>query len=259
MKKENVNEENLNAKESTTPPDAATPPESVSQEPVWCVVANVVGERYAGQDGAQAWHGTKHFVPGAKVYLSGAFWGMGGERVTVIGLSRGKRYITLSMPFDRLENWRAKLVYKPLILARLRDAFFSENWDGSEKSRERAEGLAQGFNVRAAQSVVARKAVRNALRAPDNKWMWGIVTLANEAQIAHEAAPDDPIREFAPNTRLYLLEFPDMDASRARVMGRPTPPEPYIERIVATRYLGDWTVERVRSQSVLPHLRAQIS
>ena len=52
------------------------------------MVANVVHERPYGPEGAEIRRGTKHFAPGAKVYVFSFFWGMGGEQVTVIGRHR---------------------------------------------------------------------------------------------------------------------------------------------------------------------------
>src|SRR5688500_14907210 len=66
--------------------------------PVWCVAANVVTEREYGPGGAEKRRGTRHFAPGAKVFVFNFFWGTGGERVTVIGRHRrSHRFIRLSM------------------------------------------------------------------------------------------------------------------------------------------------------------------
>jgi len=102
-------------------PDAAQGAEgsAVSDQPRWCVVGNVVVERLHGSEG-QVRRGTKHFSPGTKVYLVDAYWGKGGEMVTVLGLARRpKRWITVDVSARVLENWRAKLIYDPAVLRRL--------------------------------------------------------------------------------------------------------------------------------------------
>jgi hypothetical protein len=83
-------------------------------------VGNVVVERLHGSEG-EVRRGTKHFSPGTKVYLVDAYWGMGGETVTVLGLARRpKRWIGVDVGARVVENWRAKLIHDPGVLRRLR-------------------------------------------------------------------------------------------------------------------------------------------
>ena len=90
-----------------------------SNQPRWCVVGNVVAERLHGSEG-DVRRGTKQFSPGTKVYLVDAYWGMGGETVSVLGLARRpKRWISVDVSARVLENWRAKLIYDPGVLRRL--------------------------------------------------------------------------------------------------------------------------------------------
>jgi hypothetical protein len=90
--------------------------------------------------------GTKHCGAGAKVYLAGAFWGMGGEQVTVIGQHRAsKRYIVLSMASRHLTNWRAQLVYRPAILRLLHEHGSSGEWGADEAAKKRVHEVAEGF------------------------------------------------------------------------------------------------------------------
>jgi hypothetical protein len=112
--------------------------------PVWCVVANVVLERSYGPGGAESRRGTKHFAPGAKVYVFHFFWGMGGEHVTVVARHRkSKWYITITMQSVHLANWRAELVYSPHVIEQiLKYGEFANLPRGTEKSRSRAEQIA---------------------------------------------------------------------------------------------------------------------
>jgi hypothetical protein len=59
-------------------------PQQEPAQPRWCVVGNVVAERLHGEDGEQR-PGSKQFTGGTKVYYRSAYWGIGGESVTVLG------------------------------------------------------------------------------------------------------------------------------------------------------------------------------
>lgn len=94
-----------------------TEPAKETPEPVWCIVANIVYERPYGPSGEETRSGTKHFAPGAKVYIVDFFWGMGGQDVTVVGRHRkSHRYITIVIRSQWLVNWRAELIYSPHVI-----------------------------------------------------------------------------------------------------------------------------------------------
>jgi len=121
--------------------------ENRGSDPAWCVAANVVMERPYGPGGVEKRRGTKHFAPGAKVYVYDFFWGMGGESVTVMGRHRKThRYIQLSMRAKHLANWRAELVYSPAVAKVIREnAEFGSLDAGSETARRRAEEIAAQY------------------------------------------------------------------------------------------------------------------
>ena len=124
---------------------SATAGSSESDGPVWCVAANVVPERPYGPGGAEVRRRTNHFSPGAKVHVVDFFWGVGGERVTVVGRHRGaKRFVTLHMDADHLANWRAELVYSPHIIGEvLKAGELSRFSRGEPKQRARAEKISK--------------------------------------------------------------------------------------------------------------------
>lgn len=121
--------------------------------PTWSVVANVLIDRLHG--GAELRHGTKHFAPGAKVYVIGAFWGMGAESVIVVGHHRkSRRYICINIKSAHLTNWRVGPVYSPTVLA-----LISKSRDRSTtgSDRERLQAIAASFAAnRASQPFVTR-------------------------------------------------------------------------------------------------------
>lgn len=124
--------------------------QSPTPEPVWCVVANVVMERAYGPGGAERRSGTKHFAPGARVYVVGFYWGTGGESVTVVGRHRkSHRFITLDMRSRHLANWRAELVYSPYVIERVREhGAFSSSDPSGEEARLEAERIARSYMER---------------------------------------------------------------------------------------------------------------
>jgi hypothetical protein len=111
-------------------------------------------ERGYGPGGAAKRRGTKHFAPGAKVFVYEFFWGMGGESVTVIGRHRkSHRFIRLSMKAKHLANWRAELVYSPYVIKQIRESGeFARLPADSDCARRRAEEIAASYMRQGAQS-----------------------------------------------------------------------------------------------------------
>ena len=112
---------------------------------VWCAVANVVAERAYGPGGAEKRRGLKHFAPYAKVYVVDYFWGMGAEKVTVIGHHRrSHRLVTIVIPSRTLTGWRCQLIYKPAVLRRVEA---NPNWNGVSPSRLDIEAIVERWST----------------------------------------------------------------------------------------------------------------
>jgi hypothetical protein len=121
----------------------------------WCLVGNVVDHHPFGES-KELRHGSKHFSRDTKVYCLPPQWGDGYERVVAVGLARGsRRWITVVMRTELITNWRAKVLYKPHVLARLREGFngFKRQWESQAqvestakelRDRERQAGRATG-------------------------------------------------------------------------------------------------------------------
>lgn len=91
------------------------------------ISAKDVEERRYGMDGCETRRGTKHFRPGAKVFVIDAFWGM-YDAVTVIGHHRVSwRYSKLSMSVAHLEAFRTDRVYSPKVINLIREHFDGDN------------------------------------------------------------------------------------------------------------------------------------
>ena len=111
----------------------------------WCLVGNVVGEHAFGT-AKEIRRGTKHFTPGTEVYCLPSQWGDGYEKIVVVGICRkSRRWITVVVPSKNITNWRAKVVYKPVVLQRLREGFngFRRQWESQGSVEQMAEWLLQ--------------------------------------------------------------------------------------------------------------------
>ncbi|MBF9220417.1 hypothetical protein [Hymenobacter ruricola] len=98
-------------------------------KPCWTAVANIIRERHYGPGGAEIRLGTKHFAPGAKVYVIDWYGGM-CQRIIVVGLHRkSRRYITLTIDVRLVENLRPKVCYDPTAIAK-----FNEHYPSNSRS-----------------------------------------------------------------------------------------------------------------------------
>ena len=89
----------------------------------WCVAANIVRERRYGPLGLEKKAGTKHFRPGAKVWVIDWFPGMCCD-VVVVGTHRGsRRFVKMVVDVVTTEGWRPQRVYRPTVLALLEEHF----------------------------------------------------------------------------------------------------------------------------------------
>ena len=116
----------------------------------WGLVGNVVAEHQHGGTG-EVLRGSKHFSPGTKVYCLPAQWGDGYERCVAVGIARRpRRWITVVMQTNLIENWRAQVIYQPAVLRRLEagvrgfDRQFRLQWE----SREAVEGFLAALAMR---------------------------------------------------------------------------------------------------------------
>jgi hypothetical protein len=109
-------------------------------------------ERGYGPGGVEKRRGTKHFAPGAKVFVVDFFWGMGGEQVTVVGRHRkSHRFIRIAMPAKHLANWRAELAYSPYVIRQIRESGeFGKICADPATACRRAEEIAAGYIERGA-------------------------------------------------------------------------------------------------------------
>jgi|SRR5579872_6961537 len=111
-------------------------------ESQWCLVGNIVEQRSYGE-GHQMRPGTKHFSGGTKVYCLPGQWGDGFEQIIVIGRHRGsKQFKTMVISSDWVTNWRAKVVYNPEVLRRIKMATKCGNWQSQDQVDEYVKEMA---------------------------------------------------------------------------------------------------------------------
>jgi hypothetical protein len=88
--------------------------------PIWCPVASVIQERPYGPGGAEKRRGTRHFQPGAKVYVNTRFGSGDRTSFEVIGRDRtSHRYVTMIFSASWLTHWRVELVYSPHVIEQI--------------------------------------------------------------------------------------------------------------------------------------------
>lgn len=121
----------------------ARPEPPVAEPTDWCLVGNIVAEHAFGES-KEIRRGSKHFTPGTKVYCLPPQWVDGYDQVVAIGIARrSRRWITVVLPSRLITNWRAKVVYQPAALRRLRKGFggFNHQWTSRQEVESWAESL----------------------------------------------------------------------------------------------------------------------
>ena len=132
---------------ATLPIDSGPPQEqSEDLSPAWCLIGNVVDQHVYGE-AKEIRRGSKQFTPGTKVYCLPAQWGDGYEQIVAIGIARGsRRLITVVTKASHITHWRAKVVYKPAVLRRLKKGF--DEFDRQWESQDEVEAWVKILNAR---------------------------------------------------------------------------------------------------------------
>ena len=85
---------------------------------VWCLVANIRKEGFPDSGPLDSRGGTKHFAPGARVYVLPVRWDGWWDRGPVIGKKKGsRRYVRKIIGWEWLENFRCKRIYSPTVIS----------------------------------------------------------------------------------------------------------------------------------------------
>ena len=124
----------------------------------WCLAGDIVQSHTIGPEKTSV-PGSRHFAPGTKVYFLDAFWGMGGDRCTVIGIPKYSDYpIGVVIETALIENFRLEKVtderfLKAMHSERLREEFKRDRstslrtwWGQDESDRKDILDLAERMN-----------------------------------------------------------------------------------------------------------------
>ncbi len=114
----------------------------------FCVAGNIVKTRI--DENGTLRYGTSAFTGGTKVYLQGRFWSdyyKNKGEISVIGLSRGKRYEWLKVPVTAIENVRFQRVFNPKVVDMMEYyEFESAWWHRTANDRREAKAFAEAWN-----------------------------------------------------------------------------------------------------------------
>ncbi len=107
----------------------------------WCIAGNIIGAHPYGVE-KEIRQGTKHFVPGAKVYCTLAYGQI--DRLVVMGIPRhSRKYIEVIVPSNKVENFRLQKCYKPAVLNMMKQRHWSwyGNTDADKEDAQRILNL----------------------------------------------------------------------------------------------------------------------
>lgn len=114
----------------------------------WGVAANISRDVVVRQAAGTKRPGTRHFVPGAKVWVLPVMWGDGGEKRYVVGTRRGtggRSLIRQVLNTDYLVNLRVKPVHSPAIYATMGQPWPGFGAPSLYESREAAQQSADAW------------------------------------------------------------------------------------------------------------------
>ena len=115
----------------------------------YLLVGNIIDEHFYGENN-ELKSGTKHFRPGAKVYLIPEYGGMGHEKIPVIGLQRFKRKkrikIEVTIDSKLIKNVRVKKTYDIKLIEIISENYFYSYFNQQENEFERLNDFAKSIS-----------------------------------------------------------------------------------------------------------------
>lgn len=126
------------------------------QEWRWCLVGNIV-EKHEFGEAHELKYGTKHFRPGAKVFINLVYGGMGHEHILVIGVPRHmKTYVEVVIRRAHVCNFRVQKVYKPAVLKMMNDSDW-DWWGNTEESHDHLVKILELLNPEEAENEKSKR------------------------------------------------------------------------------------------------------
>jgi hypothetical protein len=112
----------------------------------YLLVGNIIDEHFYGENN-ELKSGTKHFRPGAKVYLIPEYGGMGHEKIPIIGLPRKKRIkIKVTIDSKLIKNVRVKKTYDTKLIEIINENYFYSYLNKQENEFEMLEDFAKSIS-----------------------------------------------------------------------------------------------------------------
>jgi hypothetical protein len=114
----------------------------------YCLVGNIIDKHRFGENG-EIRYGTKHFRPGARVYIFPQYGGMGHENIQVIGFPR-KRYrlTSIVIPTKFIINVRVAKIFQPFLKEKIVNNFYYSIWKKTDNELECLTKFAESINKR---------------------------------------------------------------------------------------------------------------
>ena len=113
----------------------------------YCVVGNIV-KSHIDENGVLR-YGTSAYSGGTKVYLCGKYWDLDNERITAVGLSRGKHFYVDHVPVGLIENVRCQKAFNPAVLEIMDNWEFGDYWwQNTNDDKEATEEFVAKWNSR---------------------------------------------------------------------------------------------------------------
>ncbi|MBR3018199.1 MAG: hypothetical protein IKH57_14185 [Clostridia bacterium] len=111
----------------------------------YCVVGNIVKTRI--DEEGKLRYGTSGFRGGTRVYLCGNGWDFSNRVISVLGISRGRRFQVLDVSKDTIENVRCRRTFEPRVMEFMScDEFYDRWWHTTEEDKADAERFVEQWN-----------------------------------------------------------------------------------------------------------------
>lgn len=119
----------------------------------WALVSNAIDDHEFGEE-HEIRRGTKHFFPGAKIYVAPIQWGDGFESIPVIGRYRyNHKFKQVVMKSKQLTNFRLQKVYNPTVLETMESSKYYW-WSNSTDDRNTIIKMLKWANPAAYQEAI---------------------------------------------------------------------------------------------------------
>lgn len=120
--------------------------DNADNESRYLLVGNIIDKHLYGEK-HEIKSGTKHFRPGAKVFLFPEYGGMGHMHIPIIGLPRkSRKKIEIVIRSNMIKNVRVKKTYDPKLIQKINESYFYKYFEGQPGPLQSLAEFAEGLN-----------------------------------------------------------------------------------------------------------------